>query len=448
MPPMEEITPDKKPASPAMEYGELTEVEKRKMEIVEAQFQNPKYVEIEAPGVDGKKLKIQYIVLDARDENDLEHAREINDRTIIHVPGYGSSYRSPEKFVELLAVRGNKRVIVVSEPGHGGSDMSPTEWRKWKHEERSFAPLAEVLNRAIDAIRKEEHAAGDELTTESLSVTSSSKGSFVAEQFAVAHPEKVADAVFFSPAGVEHEPALSFHLFEEGADGKKHFKPHFGGLGSRYIPETSESKIETLGRKPVPDKLLKEFKGAYRETLERSLQTLEQQRSDAKIDPEQIIKGINYIRQQMAELEKFDLQTVEQQETDMYQGVTKNIMKDSQLNTWRGKHTKYGVEGLIWRVWEAFVLAKGGFLELLPKVKANTYVSFGTADKLFPASQMERVKKLLPQGVNVRTHISNMRHDEIYQRPRYHVDEVLSFIGEMRQKEKRDRQVEKPETAA
>lgn len=382
----EDPTQETERQTPRMEYGELSVEEKERMAELDKQFNTPQFVEIDAPELEGKRLKIEYIALDVRSDEEKAQAVINGEHTVLHIPGYGSSYRSPEAFTKLLALREKKRVVVISQPSVGQSDPAPKEWRN----ERSFAPFAETTNRAVDAIRNAESKSGNQLTTEELSVVSSSMGSIIAAEFAAAHPEKVKDLVLLHPGGVNNENVLQ--------------------LARRYFPETLGSKRATLGRKPLTEQQMAEMEQAYQEMFGKSSQ---QAFEEAGGEGE------------------FSLQDAEQQETDIYQSVTKGIVKDSSANIARGKY----IEGIRARVWEAFTIANGRMLETLPKVKANTYVVFGSKDKLFPADQMEKVKESLKDKPNVQTEILPTVHDEIYQRPRSYSVRVGTFLEDMRKKE-------------
>jgi pimeloyl-ACP methyl ester carboxylesterase len=405
MPPEAEMTKEK-PAHPAMEYGELTEEEKRKMEIVEGQFNNPQFVEIETPGLEGQKMKIEYVVLDARNQDDLAHAKEMNERTVIHIPGYGSSYRANEQYEKLMAVREKKRVILISQPSTGGSDMAPPEWRKWSRAERSFEPFAEVIHKTLEAIRKQEEASGQPVTTTELSVSSSSMGSIIAVDFAVKHPEQVKDLVLMHPGGVNEESVLA--------------------LASRYFPETSAGKggpiqaLKNLFSKGDPKAALDldsakidEYMKAYEATFGKSMQ---QAYEDAGGQG------------------TYDFRDAELQDTQFHKAVGRDIGTDSKANAFSS------LERFKWRMWEAFTIAKGGILDKLPQVKANTYVIYGNKDGLFPAKQMEKVIAALKNALSVVSDKFHTRHDDIYSDARKYTSNVGGFFDRMRQKEKQEEQ--------
>ncbi len=402
MPPVEETVPEKKPAAPAMEYGELTEEEKRKMEIVEGQFNNPQFVEIETPGLEGKKMKVEYVILDARNPDDLANAKEMNERTVIHIPGYGSSYRANEQYEKLMAVREKKRVILISQPSTGGSDMAPQEWRKWSRAERTFEPFAEVINRTIEAIRKQEEVAGQPMTTPELSVSSSSMGSMIAIDFAVKHPDQVKDLVLMHPGGVNEEGVLA--------------------LASRYFPETSAGKggpiqaLKNLFGKgggqaglDIDQEKIDEYMRSYEATFGKSMQQAYEEAGG---------QGT------------YDFRDAELQDKQFHKNVGRDIGTDSRANALGS------FERLKWRIWEAFTIAKGGILDKLPEVKANTYVIYGNKDGLFPAKQMEKVIASLKNALTLITDKFHTRHDDIYSDARKYTSNVGGFFDRMRHKEK------------
>lgn len=390
VPPEEGASQETKRGKPAMEYGELSADEKEKLAELDRQFASPQFVEIDTPGIEGERMNIEYVVLDVRTDEEKTQAGQNNEHTVVHIPGYGSSLRSPDAFAKLLALREKKRVIVMSQPSTGKSDPAPKEWLKFSRKERSFAPFAESLSRAVDTIRNNEMQSGNSLTTEELSVVSSSMGSIIAAEMAKAHPEKVKDLVLLHPGGINEENVLQ--------------------LAIRYFPETFGSKIATKLRKPLTDHQMDEMKEAFRERFGKSLQQAFEEAGG---------QG------------EFSLQDAAQQETDMYRAVTKDIMQDSGANTARGKYR----EGLRLLLWEALTIAKGGMQRTLKDIKANTYVVFGGKDGLFPADQMSKAKEALQDNPNVRTEILPTVHDEIYQRPRDYTGRVGTFLVDMREKE-------------
>ena len=375
---------------PAMEYGELSAEEKEKMAELERQFANPQLVEINTPEVEGERMNIEYVVLDVRTDEEKDQAAKNNEHTVVHIPGYGSSLRSPDAFAKLLALREKKRVIVMSQPSTGKSDPAPKKWLKFSRDERSFAPFAESLSRAVDAIRTNEAQSGSSLTTEELSVVSSSMGSIIAAEMAKAHPKKVKDLVLLHPGGINEENVLQ--------------------LAVRYLPETFGSKIATKLRKPLTDQQMDEMGKAFQETFGKSLQqTFEEAGGQGE----------------------FSLQDATQQETDMYRAARQEIRKKPRANTARGKYR----EGLRLLLWEALTIAKGGMQRTLKDIKANTYVVFGGEDGLFPADQMSKAKEALQDNPNVRAEILPTVHDEIYQRPRDYTGRVGTFLDDMRKLE-------------
>lgn len=376
---------------PRMEYGELSEREKAKMEILDRQFENPKFVEIPTPGNESEKIRIEYYVLDARNEDELAHAKDINDRTILHVPGFGVSPYSSKQLVQLMALKEHKRIIMVSQPGTGGSDMPPREWRKWKESERSFAPFGEVLNNAVDEIKKQEAAAGAPITTEQLSVTSSSLGSVIATEFARKHPEKVSDLVLLHPGAV--------------------FVENLTKLAGRYLPETIGSKKRALGRKPIEPQNIDELKQAYQDMFGESIE--------------------NAYKRLGGEGE-YDMQAVDDQASQFHGDVAKTIMTDSQKNLWRGK---LKIEGALWRLWDALTISKANLLKMLPEIKANTLVVYGSKDKLFPDTQIDSVKAALTNAPHVETKVYPTVHDEPYMNARHYAGTMGTFLEKMRKKE-------------
>lgn len=399
----DETEPQSKRDRPTMEYGELSAEENEKMLELDRQFAHPQFVEIEVPGAEGEKMNIEYVVLDVRSDEEKAKAAENNEHTVVHIPGFGSSYRSPDAFTKLLALREKKRVIVMSQPSTGKSDPAPKGWMKFRRDQRSFAPFAESLSRAVDAIRDLEEKSGNQITTSELSVSSSSMGSILAAEMAKAHPEQVKDLVLLHPGGVNEENILR--------------------LASRYLPETLGSKLAVSLRKPLSEKDMRELEIAYRLMAGRT--------DNNAIVGKTLQKRFDEAGGEGA----FSLQDATRQETDMYKAVTSNIVKDSGANTARGNYR----EGARLLLWEALTIAKGGMLETLKDVKANTYVVFGSEDKLFPREQMPRVQKALKGNENVRTEILPNTHDEIYQRPRSYTARIGTFLDDMRKKERSGR---------
>ncbi len=392
--PARQDTPEQKPqrGKPAMEYGELSPEEQGKLVELDKQFASPQFVEISTPEFENQHMKIEYVVLDVRTDQEKAEAVKNNEHTVVHIPGYGSSLRSPDAFAKLLALREKKRVIVMSQPSTGKSDSAPKEWMKFSRKERSFAPFAESLSRAVDAIRANEAQSGNNLTTEELSVVSSSMGSIIAAEMAKAHPEKVKDLVLLHPGGVNEE-----NVFQ---------------LARRYFPETLGSKIATKRRKPLTDQEMAEMERDYQETFGKSLQQAWEEAGG---------QG------------EFSLQDATQQETDMYRAVTKDIIQDSGANTARGRYR----EGLRLVLWEALTIAKGGMLQTLKDIDADTnmYIVYGSEDGLFPKEQMSKAKEALRDNPNVRTEILPMKHDEIYQRPRDYTGRVGKVLKDMAKRE-------------
>ncbi|MFA6553273.1 MAG: hypothetical protein WCT27_02500 [Patescibacteria group bacterium] len=409
MPPLEEMPPEKKQVSPAMEYGELNPEEQKKLEIINEQFDHPKFVEIEAPGVEGKKLKVEYVVLDARSQDDLTHAKEMNDRTVIHIPGFGSSYRANGHYEKLLALKEKKRVIVISQPSTGHSDDAPDEWRKWSKKDRSFDPISEVISNAIDAIRKQESENGEPMTTSELSVSSSSLGSMYAIDLAIKHPEKVKDLVLMHPAGVNEElpTSLGRRWLRETVMGKGGVKAVAKNmLPKKWIPDWLISK--DTGIKDLDPDYVTELQSAYEEMFGKPLQQAYEEAGGTGT---------------------FDLNEAERQDQNFRRAVVESIIAD-------GTIARKRKEGAKWRAWEAFTIAKGGILKKLPQVKANTYVIYGSKDNLFPVSQLERVKNALIKAKTVMTDIFATHHDDIYQDARKYTASVGGFFDKMREKEK------------
>lgn len=405
MPPVDEAAPqEEKKVKPAMEYGELSPEEQKKLEIINEQFDHPKFIEIEAPGVENRKLKIEYVVLDARDENDLTHAKEMNDRTVIHIPGFGSSYRANGHYEKLLALKEKKRVIVMSQPSTGHSDDAPDEWRKWSKKDRSFDPISEVLNRSIDAIRQEEEKSGNPITTPELSVSSSSLGSMYAIDLAIKHPEKVKDLILMHPAGVNEElpTSLGRRWAKETVMGKGGIK----AVAKNWLPKSLVG--EDTGVKDIDPAYAAELQSAYEEMFGKSLQQAYEEAGG---------QGT------------FDINEAERQDQEFRRAVASSIMAD-------GKIAASRTGGMKWRAWEAFTIAKGGILDKLPQVKANTYVIYGSKDNLFPVEQLPRVKEALTNAATVQTDVFPTHHDDIYQDARKYTANVGGFIDKMRQREK------------
>ncbi|MFH1207642.1 MAG: hypothetical protein V1668_03475 [Patescibacteria group bacterium] len=423
-PPPEAVPQEEKQTLPAMEYGELTEEEKRKMEIVESQFNNPQFVEIDAPGVEGKKLKIEYVILDARNQDDLARAQEMNERTVIHIPGFGSSYRANEQYEKLMAVKEKKRVIIISQPSTGGSDNAPQEWRKWSRTERSFEPFADVVDKTLEAIRQQEEQSGRPLTTPELSISSSSMGSIIAVDFAVKHPDQVKDLVLMHPGGVNEESVLA--------------------LASRYFPETIGGKggVKAVIRNFLPNRrsnkptdeldpvYIEKLKQAYADMAGKStLKNKNMRVADSSKLHEIPGASIEESYQLAGGQGDYNFLQAERQDKEFRTRVGRDIAADSKVNT-------VNKEGLKWRIWEAFTIAKGGLLRQLPHIKANTYVVFGNKDQMFPAEQMGKVTDALTNAPTVMTDTFQTRHDDIYGDARKYTASVGGFFDKMREKEK------------
>lgn len=366
-----------------MEYGELSEEEKAKMKIVNEQFENPKFVEIPMPGNENETMKIEYVVLDAR-ENESENNLEETDNTVVYIPGFSASYRAPEKFIKLMAVRENKRVINISLPSTGESDSMPTESRKWKRPERSFEFYADILNNSFDAIREDEKA-GAKQSTEKISLVSSSMGSVIATEMAVKYPNKVKDLVLVHPAGVNEESILQ--------------------LAKRFVTEKFRDKKTLLQNSEIDPAHKKELEDAYQEMFGRSLQEAYEEAGGERI---------------------FDLQDADTQAHDFNKAAAGDILKDGTPNT---------IKNPLWRAWEAFTIANGDVLKMLPNVKANTYIIYGGNDKLFPTEQIEKIRDNMPKVANIRIDIfPSMGHDSIYQDARKYSASIGTFLDKMREK--------------
>lgn len=370
---------DKSKESLYMEYGELSPEEQEKMKIVNEQFENPQFVEIPIPGNENEKIKVEYIVLDARDEKKFN-----NDKTILNVAGFGASYRGQEPFIKLLAVRENKRVINISMPNTGKSDTMPVEFRKWSEEGRSFEQFVEVLNTSFEVI-KDKEPKEEKKTTDEISLVGVSKGALVATEMAVKYPDKVKDLVLIHPSGVNNE---------EG----------FWSLTKRQALETMSDK-KALNKNPeIKLEHKKELEEAYQEMFGKSLQEAYEEAGG---------EG------------KFDLQDADTQAHNFHNQSADNINKDGRANI---------MNNFLWHVWEVTTLAKGGTLEMLPKVKANTYIIYGGDDKLFPPSQVEKIKEKMP-NIDIKV-FAGMNHNGPYQNSRRYSASVGTFLGKMREEGK------------
>jgi pimeloyl-ACP methyl ester carboxylesterase len=383
--PNEEIIEKESNKDLDMEYGDLSSEEKEKMEIVTEQFNNPQFVEIPMPGNEEEKMKIEYVILDARGDQELKEALASNDRTVVYVPGFNASYRNPQSFTKLMAVRENKRVIIISMPSTGQSDPPPIDWRKWKRSDRSFEPFVDVLNNSLDSIRESE-ISEQKKTTDEISLVSASMGSMIATEMAAKYPDKVKDLVLMHPAGVNEEKVLQ--------------------LAKRFYPEILGGKKVLMQNPEIDLEYKKELEDAYQKTFGKSLQEAYEEAGG---------EG------------KFDLQDADTQAHDFSKQVSKNIQIDGTPNT---------IKNPLWRVWEALSVAKGGILKMLPKVKANIYVIYGASDNLFPSSQVEKMRDKLENSPNTKIDIfPSMIHDSIYQDARKYTSSVGAFLNEMRKKE-------------
>jgi len=370
----------------AMEYGELSEQEKEKLQVIHRQFNEPRFVEVAAPGKENEKLNIEYVVLDARNEADMAEAVSRGDRTVVHIPGFTSSYRSPEKFVKLMAVRENKRVIVTSLPSTGKSSAAPSDWRTGEKDGNQFAPFAETIDRALDAMRAEEQERNEVKTTPDVSLVSSSMGSIIATELAVRHPEKVRDLVLLHPAGIEEESVWQ--------------------LAKRYVAEQTTDK-RTLARSAKLDpKYKQELEGAYQKFFGKTLQ-------EAYVEAGG--KGI------------FDLQDADDQSHRFSRGASADILRDGTAST---------VRNPLWRAWEVFSVIRAGLLKKLDKVKANTYIINGAEDKLVPPSQFKDIESRATQARTVRVdEFAGMRHESMYHDARRYSASVGTFLDKMREEE-------------
>jgi pimeloyl-ACP methyl ester carboxylesterase len=371
---------DKSKESLDMEYGELSPEEQQKMKIVNEQFDNPKFVEIPIPGNENEKIKVEYVVLDARGEEDIDE----NDKTMVYVPGFSGSYRAPEKFIKLMAARENKRVINISLPSTGKSDNMPTESRKWEKSERSFEFYADILNNSFDTIRENEKEDGQK-STEEISLVSSSMGSVVATEMALKYPDKIKDLVLVHPAGINEES-----IFQ---------------LAKRFVVEKVRDKKALLTSPKIDPAHKKELEDSYKEMFGKSLQEAYEEAGGDRT---------------------FDLQYADTQAHAFNKAAANDILKDGTPNTMKNP---------LWRAWEAFTIANGAVLKMLPKVKANTYIIYGGNDKLFPSEQIEKIRDNMPSTDNVRIDtFPSMGHDSIYQDARKYSASIGTFLDKMRKK--------------
>ncbi len=383
---MESLTHPEQERDFAMEYGELNEEEKEKLQVIDKQFSEPRFVEVAVPGKENEKLSIEYVVLDARNEADMAEAASRGDRTVVHIPGFTSSYRSPEKFVKLMALRENKRVIVTSLPSTGKSSAAPSDWRAGEKDGNQFAPFAETIDRTLDAVRAEEQERNDMKTTPDVSLVSSSMGSIIATELAARHPEKVRDLVLLHPAGIEEENVLQ--------------------LAKRYVAEQTTDKAALARSAKLDPKYKQELEGAYQEFFGKTLQ-------EAYVEAGG--KGT------------FNLQDADDQSHRFSRGASADILRDGTASTLRNP---------LWRAWEVFSVIRAGLLKKLPKVKANTYIINGAEDKLVPPSQFKDIAAHATQARSVRVdEFAGMRHESIYHDARRYSASVGTFLDKMREEE-------------
>jgi len=366
-----------------MGYGELSPEEQERMKIVNEQFKNPQFVEIPIPGNENEKIRVEYVILDAR-ENKSENNLEEIDNTMVYIPGFSASYRAPEKFIKLMAVRENKRVINISLPSTGESDPMPTEIRKWKKPDRSFEFYADILNNSLDAIRESEKD-DDKPTTDEISLVSASMGSVIATEMAIKYPNKVKDLVLVHPAGVNEESILQ--------------------LAKRFVAEKFRDKKTLLQNPEIDSAHKKELEDAYQEMFGRSLQEA---------------------YEEAGEDGTFDLQDADTQYHDFNKAAASDVLKDGTPNI---------IKNPLWRAWEAFTIANGDVLKMLPKVRANTYIIYGGGDKLFPPEQIKKIVDNMPNTQNIRIDtFPSMGHDSIYQEARKYSSSIGTFLDKMRKK--------------
>ncbi|MFA6098287.1 MAG: alpha/beta fold hydrolase [Patescibacteria group bacterium] len=413
-----------------MEYGELTIEEKEKLAELEQQFHNPQSIEIPMPESEDKTMRVEYVILDCRH---LDKSAQSSDNSVVIIPGFGASYRSPEHLAKMLALKENKRVFIMSQPSTGQSDMPPKEWRQAE----DFHLFAETLNNTLDAVRKNEAGQENQLTTEQVDVVGPSMGALIGAEYASRHQDKVSNLVLLHPSGIEKG---------------------LGKLAAGYLQESPSSKMETKKMDKVTPREINEQRQAYNELwgdtaklrLIRNLagnkydvlinntpgDSLQEKLSylwDAELDAQ--LQGLG--PDVMQQIYSMDKNTLAEEYPDMPEEIDLNKIHHQYVGTHKQVQGEFGPDSasnfkkaILWRLWEARTIAKGKLPELLKKVEAKISIVMSSRDKMFPATQIGTLEQ--KTGKKFDSTVLTTKHDDLQRDARLYAAQIGGHLGKSR----------------